>query len=148
MISVYSTCNSTCKQTVLHCTYILPEVKDPAEVRGKFLNKKFLVSVVHHCYEMKSVPLPVWECDLYYQHRNMASNTVSPACWLCCFLQTQSIHKWRSQWNCGLDVFSRIPSIKGNKWTCTMLWRKQGFLHVGMLLLRWTQSYPWSWKRR
>ena len=48
MISVYSTCNSTCKQTVLHRTYILPEAKDPAEVRGKFLNKKSLVTMVLH----------------------------------------------------------------------------------------------------
>jgi len=48
MISVYSTCNSTCKQTVLHRTYILPEVKDPAEVRGKFLNKKSLVTMALH----------------------------------------------------------------------------------------------------
>ena len=32
----------------MHCTYILPEVKDPAEMRGNFLNKKSLVTTVLH----------------------------------------------------------------------------------------------------
>ena len=98
--------------------------------------------------------LPSWKWELDYQHGNGTCTTIMGirlvipshlACWLCCFLQTQSIHQWRPPWSCALDVFSRIPSIKGNKWTCIMLWRRQGFLHVGMLLLRWTQSFPWSW---
>ena len=71
-----------------------------------------------------------------------------PACWLCCFLQTQSTHKWRQQWRLAPDVSSQISSAAGNRWICTVSWRRRGFLHVGTLPWQWTQSSPWNCGRR
>ena len=93
-----------------------------------------------------------WYATNYLEYANclklIQNPSLVPACWLCCFLQTQSTHKWRQQWRLALDVSSQISSAAGNKWICTVLWRRQGFLHVDMLPWQWTQSSPWSYGRR